>query len=171
MSPLLARRLRASELHDSVAVAFCVPLLANTSAASLPRTPVCERTCSMRTVSPHLCSLRVQIKASGNRPLHSFCHLCSFHRASRIWPQRQRALRVVSESADSTVQICTLQDFCPRRGLRDRGSYIHTLSRFSLEISTWSMYLSSPLVYRVRECYYCRATFRKKMNPHRPSPG
>ena len=48
---------------------ICVPFLASASAASLPRTPVCERTCSMRTASPlSCCSCRY---ASRNRNARS----------------------------------------------------------------------------------------------------
>ena len=53
--------LRANALLSSTTLSrspICVPLLASASAASLPRTPVCERTCSMLTVPP-LSSVRV----------------------------------------------------------------------------------------------------------------
>ena len=67
MSPLLARRLRA--LLSSTILSrspICVPLLANTSAASLPRTPVCERTCPRagRGVGTLLVSARLYVTDS-----------------------------------------------------------------------------------------------------------
>ena len=56
---------RAPQFHYSFAVAY--PLLASASAASLPpRTPVCERTCSMLTVTPLSCCSRRYASRSRN---------------------------------------------------------------------------------------------------------
>ena len=75
----------------------------------------------------------VQIHASGNRPLHSFCHLCSFHRADPRFTESAPTLLLPSlqlspcrstlhgfgtrgEEIESPGPPCRfmLQGFCPR---------------------------------------------------------